>query len=136
VVIYSPVQMAADLPQNYEQNPAFQFIRDVPVDWETSKVLDGEIGQYVTIARKERGGERWFVGSVTNGDARTLTIKLDFLDPGKHYLATVYDDGDDADWDKNSTVFKIENFSVDNSSTLTLKLAPGGGAAIAIVPKK
>lgn len=136
VVLYSPVQMAADLPENYEGNPAFQFIRDVAVDWQESKVLNGEIGDYVTIARKERNGNRWFVGSVTDENARQLVVNLDFLDAGKKYTATVYADGADADWDKNPTSYKIENFSVDNSSVLNLNLAPGGGAAISIVPVK
>ena len=136
VVLYSPVQMAADLPENYEGNPAFQFIRDVAVDWQESKVLNGEIGDYVTIARKERNGDRWFVGSVTDENARQLVVKLDFLDAGRKYMATVYADGADADWDKNPTSYKIENFSVDNSSVLNLNLAPGGGAAISIVPMK
>jgi len=134
VVIYSPIQMVADLPENYEGNPAFQFIRDVGVDWDQSKVLNGEIGDYLTIARKERGTDKWFVGAVTDENARTITFKLDFLDPNKNYKATLYLDGDDADWDKNPTSYKIIKQDVNSTCELTLKLAPGGGAAISIIP--
>jgi hypothetical protein len=101
VVIYSPIQMAADLPENYEGHPAFQFIRDVGVNWDETKVLDGEIGEFVTIARKERETGNWFVGSVTDENAREITIPLSFLDEGKTYRATIYKDGADAHWDMN-----------------------------------
>ncbi|KAB2870418.1 MAG: glycoside hydrolase family 97 protein, partial [Bacteroidales bacterium] len=90
VVIYSPIQMAADLPENYEGHSAFQFIRDVAVDWEQTKVLNGEVGDYITVARQERGTDRWFIGSVTDENARDLTVKLDFLEKGKKYQATMY----------------------------------------------
>jgi len=134
VVIYSPVQMAADLPENYENNPAFQFIRDVGVNWEQTKVLNGEIGDYVTIARQERGTNRWFVGAVTDENARKLNVKLDFLDAGKKYAATLYLDAPDADWNKNPTAYEIKKMEVDSNTELNLKLAPGGGAAISLFP--
>jgi len=136
VVIYSPIQMAADLPEYYHNHPAFQFISDVGVDWEQTKVLNGEVGQFVTIAREERETGNWFLGSITNEEAREIVVKIDFLKPGVKYLATIYADGEDAHWDKNPTSYKIENLTVDNSSVLTLKLAPGGGAAVSfIVPQ-
>ena len=136
VVIYSPQQMAADLPENYTGNPAFQFIRDVGVDWDTSIVLNGEIGDFITIARKERNTDKWFLGSITDENAREINISLDFLDEGKKYNAILYEDAADSHWDKNPTAYKIENKVVDNSNTLTLKLAPGGGAAISFIPVK
>jgi len=134
VVLYSPIQMAADLPENYEGHPAFQFIRDVGVDWDESKILDGEIGEFVTIARKERKTEKWFIGSVTNQDAREITISLTFLDQDKTYHATLYEDGDNADYKKNPTSYKIENEEVTSCDILTIRLAPGGGVAISLLP--
>lgn len=135
VVIYSPVQMAADLIESYEGHPAFQFIRDVGVDWEESIVLNGEVGEYVTIARKERDTEDWFVGSITNEDARKLEITLDFLDEGIIYEVIIYKDGPDAHWDENPTDYAIEKRDVKSGEKLTLKLAPGGGTAISIKKK-
>ena len=134
VVIYSPLQMAADLPENYEGHPAFQFIRDVGVDWDTSIVLNGEIGDYITIVRKEKNTDKWFLGSITDENAREINISLDFLDDGKKYNATLYEDSEDSYWDKNPTAYKIENKILYNSDTLKLKLAPGGGAAISFMP--
>lgn len=134
VVMYSPLQMAADLPEHYEDHLAFQFIRDVGVDWEQSIVLNGEVGEYVTIARLERGSESWFLGSITNQDAREFDIALDFLTSDVKYLATIYSDGNDAHWDKNPLSYKIENKEVDSSSKITLKLASGGGTAISFIP--
>jgi glucan 1,4-alpha-glucosidase len=130
VVIYGPMQMAADLPENYEGHPAFQFIRDVGVDWERSVVINGEIGQYVTIAREERDTGDWFLGSITNGEARSLAIKTDFLEPGVYYRATIYADAPDAHWDLNPTAYIISEMEVNSESELTLNLAPGGGTAI------
>lgn len=130
VVIYGPAQMASDLPENYEGHPAFQFIKDVPVDWEQSLVLNGEIGQYITIARQERGGEDWFLGSLTNEEGRTLEVTLDFLEDGATYEAQIYADNDDADFEKNNMAFKIENRKVTSKDKLVLKLARGGGQAI------
>lgn len=134
VVIYSPLQMVADLPENYEGHPAFQFIRDVGVDWDTSIVLNGEIGDFITIARKERNTNKWFLGSITDENARTIEISLDFLDDGKNYNATLYEDADNSRWDKNPTACKIENIILGNSNNLKLKLAPGGGVAISFIP--
>jgi glucan 1,4-alpha-glucosidase len=134
VVIYSPLQMAADLPENYEGHPAFQFIRDVGVDWDTTLVLNGEIGDYITIARKERNTDKWFLGSITDENARTIEVSLNFLDAGKSYKATLYEDAEDSHWDKNPTAYKIDSKSVDNSDKLSLKLAPGGGTAISFIP--
>ncbi|HOP03013.1 MAG TPA: glycoside hydrolase family 97 protein [Tenuifilaceae bacterium] len=136
VVIYSPIQMAADLPEHYENHPAFQFISDVGVDWEQTKVLNGEIGQFVTIAREECETGNWFLGSITNGEAREIVVKTDFLQPGLKYAATIYEDGEDAHWDKNPTSYKIKNLTVDSSSELSLTLAPGGGAAVSFIVQK
>jgi alpha-glucosidase len=133
VVIYSPVQMAADLIENYQNHPAFQFIREVGVDWEQTKVLNGEPGDFVTIAREERKTGNWFIGSITDKNERILNIQLDFLQPKTSYAATIYKDGKDAHWDKNPTAYEIETIEVDLNSTLELKLAPGGGAAMSII---
>lgn len=135
VVIYSPVQMVADLPEHYEGHPAFQFIRDVAVDWDESKVLDGEVGDFVTIARRERNGDRWFIGAITDENARKQTVKLDFLDKDKQYVATIYEDGADADWDKNPTAYNIRTADVNSDSAIDLALAAGGGAAIELKVK-
>ncbi|MEZ4887759.1 MAG: glycoside hydrolase family 97 protein [Chitinophagales bacterium] len=135
VVLYSPVQMACDLPEFYQEgkHPAFQFIRDVAVDWETSKTLNGEVGEYVTIARQERGSNNWFLGSVTDENTRDLKVKLDFLEAGKKYAATLYLDGDKAHWDDNPTDYKIEKHTVDSETVLDLHLAAGGGAAVSLM---
>lgn len=134
VVIYSPVQMAADLPEHYEDHPAFEFIREVGVDWEQSKVLNGEVGDYVTIARQERGTDRWFLGSITDEQERSLEASLDFLPAGANYKATIYRDGEGAHWDENPSALLIESFLVDRSTTLKLDLAPGGGTAVILEP--
>jgi hypothetical protein len=136
VVIYSPLQMAADLPEHYDGHPAFQFIRDVGVDWEQTIVLNGEVGEYVTIARQERETFNWFLGSITNEEAREFTIKTDFLEHDVKYLATIYADAIDAHWDKNPTGYKIDSMEVDKMSEITLKLAPGGGTAISFMVNK
>lgn len=133
VTLYSPVQMAADLPQNYEQKlDAFQFIKDVPVDWDDTRILEAEPGDYVTIARKQKGKSNWFVGAITDENAREASIVLDFLDKGKKYTATIYKDGVDADWKNNPEKYVIEKLSVDAGTVLKVKLAPGGGCAISI----
>lgn len=134
ILLYSPVQMAADLPEHYEGQPAFQFIREVAVDWQRTEVLNGEVGDYLTIARKERNGERWFLGSATDENERTLTVALDFLDPGVTYSARIYRDGPDAHWDANPLPVTFEMQTVDNSSELDINLAPGGGTAITFEP--
>jgi alpha-glucosidase len=135
VVFYSPLQMAADLPENYEKHAdLFQFIRDVPADWEETHMLNGEIGEYVTIARKERGGEDWFLGSITNEKKRDCEVSLNFLAKGKTYIAEIYRDADDADWKTNPYAHKIEKRHVTCDSVLLLHLAPGGGEAIRLRP--
>ncbi len=137
VVLYSPIQMAADLPENYEARPeAFQFIKDVPTDWEDSKALAGEIGDYVVMARKDRGGADWYLGALTNEDARTITVPLDFLDPDQTYTAEIYRDGEGADYDTNPYPITIERWDgLGASDVLTLPLAPGGGAAVRLIGK-
>lgn len=134
VTISSPVQMACDLPENYKKHmDAFQFIQDVPVDWQDSKILNAEIGKYLTTARKDKNSDNWFIGSITNSDARDLKVKLDFLDKGKKYKATFYKDAANAHWKKNPVSYEIETKSVDSDSVIDIKLAPGGGQAISIV---
>ncbi|HEX4847720.1 MAG TPA: glycoside hydrolase family 97 C-terminal domain-containing protein, partial [Novosphingobium sp.] len=132
VVIYSPVQMVADTPENYAKYPGpMKFIRDVPTDWQDTRVLNGEIGDYVTIVRKERGGEDWYLGAVGDEEARTVSFQLDFLTPGTRYVAEIYRDGDDADYrtDKRHSIV-IEQRPVTSADSMTLRLAPGGGAAV------
>lgn len=136
VVIYSPLQMAADLPEHYEGHPAFQFIHDVGVDWEQTKVLNGEIGEYVTIAREERKTGNWFLGAITNEEARSMTLKTDFLPAGKSFRAVVYADAENAHWNENPEAYQISTFTVDSNSEFSLKLAPGGGAAISFIAEK
>jgi hypothetical protein len=132
VTMYSPLQMAADLPENYERFPdAFQFIKDVPVDWEETKILDAEPGDYIIIARKERNGKNWFVGAITDENEREFNINLDFLDD-INYSATVYSDGDDAHWKDNPMAYQIKTLEVNKNSTIKLHLVPGGGAAISL----
>lgn len=129
VVIYSPIQMAADLIENYEDQPAFQFIKDVPTDWETSKVIDGEIGDYVIIVRKDVHSDDWYLGAITDEEKRDFTIKLDFLDKGK-YEAQIYQDSEKTDLIKAPTEYEILVKEVNSSDTLNLKLANSGGTAI------
>ena len=127
VVIYSPIQMAADLPESYKEQPAFQFIRDVGVDWEQSIVLDGEIGDFVIIAREERETGNWFIGGITNEESRELTINFEFLESDVDYYAVIYKDGEDAHWDDNPTSIEIEEIEINDSSSLTIYLAEEGG---------
>ena len=136
VVLYSPIQMAADLPEHYQQHmEAFQFIKDVPTDWQDTRVLNGEVGDYVTIARKDRNGEGWYLGSVTDEQARELDVPLSFLDPRRTYVAQVYRDGDGADWKAHPFAFARETREVTSTDTLRVRLAPGGGQAIRFMPK-
>lgn len=136
VVLYSPIQMAADLPENYLAKPdAFQFIKDVPTDWEHSIALAGEVGDYVVFARKERkhkqySGNDWFLGAVTDEEAREIPITLDFLESGKTFEALIYADGDKAEWKQNPYEMNIYRKKVTSADKLTLKLAAGGGVAI------
>jgi alpha-glucosidase len=136
VVLYSPLQMAADLPENYQGEPAFQFIRDVAVDWDTTRVLDGRIGDYVAVARRERGGPAWFLGAITDEEARTLDVPLTFLTPGRRYVAEIYADGPKADWLDNPLPLSITRRTVTSATRLQLRLAPGGGQAIRIRPAR
>ena len=135
VCFYCPLQMAADLPENYEKYPGlFKFIVDVPADWETTRLLDGKLGEYVTMARKQRGGEAWYVGSMTNEKGRDLPLALSFLDPGRTYTAHIYRDADNADWQTNPMAYKIETQQVTRDSVISMHLAPGGGEAIELKP--
>lgn len=134
VTIYSPVEMVADLPENYEAKPdAFQFIKDVPVDWDDTKILEAEPGDYVTIARKEKGTNNWFIGAITDENARTTSFLLDFLQKGKKYKAVIYEDAKGANWKTNPEAYAIRSLTVDSNTKLQLSLAPGGGAAISIM---
>jgi hypothetical protein len=134
VTMYSPLQMAADLPETYNKFlDAFQFIEDVAVDWDDSKVLEAEPGDYITIARKAKGKSSWFVGSTCDEQGRTSTINLSFLDPGKKYVATIYADGKDAHYEKNPQAYAIRKVAVTNKTKLTQYCAPGGGYAISIM---
>jgi alpha-glucosidase len=134
VVLYSPLQMAADLPENYERQPAFQFIKDVAVDWDTTRVLAGRIGDYVAVARRVRGGQSWFVGAITDEESRTLDVPLSFLTPGRRYLAEIYADGPGANWLDNPLPVSITRRTVTSATRLRVVLAPGGGQAIRIHP--
>lgn len=137
VTICSPLQMAADLPEAYEKKmDAFQFIKDVAVDWDDSKYLEAEPGEYITVARKAKGSKNWFIGAITNENGRNTNISLDFLDAGKKYQAIIYADAADADYQKNPAAYIISKQVVDNKSVLSLKLAPGGGCAVSIMPVK
>ena len=132
VVLYSPLQMAADLPENYVNQPAFKFIRDVAVDWDTTRVLQGAIGDYVLVARRQRGAQTWFVGAISDENARTFTVPLDFLAAGKRYEAEIYADGPGANWRSNPLPVTISKREVTSATRLTAALAPGGGQAIRI----
>jgi hypothetical protein len=135
VTMYSPLQMAADLPENYEKHlDAFQFIKDVAADWQDSKYLEAEPGDYLTVARKDKNSENWFLGSITDEKARTSEIKLDFLSPNKKYEATIYQDGKDADWENNPKSYSIKKVQVTAKSKIKLLLAKGGGTAISFKP--
>jgi alpha-glucosidase len=133
VVLYSPIQMAADLPENYEKRrDAFQFIVDVPTDWEESIGLAGEVGDYVVMARQERDGKDWYLGAVTDEEARDVSVPLNFLDDGKSYVAEIYRDGKNADWRDDPYEMTLEKRIVAKDDVLNIKLAPGGGAAVRI----
>jgi hypothetical protein len=135
LTMYSPLQMAADLPENYEKHlDAFQFIEDVAVDWDDTKILEAEPGDYITIARKAKGKDEWYVGAITDENPRTATANLNFLDPGKKYSVTIYRDGDKAHWKDNPMEYQIAKFEISNKSVLKLTLAAGGGAAVSIKP--
>ena len=135
IIMYSPLQMAADVPESYERYAdAFQFIKDVPADWSQSHYVEAEPGQYITVARREKNGERWFVGSITAVDRRKSRLELNFLKPGKEYTATIYCDAKDADNRQNQARYTIRKQRVTSKSVLTLTTVNGGGYAISIVP--
>lgn len=135
VTMFSPLQMAADLPENYEKYlDAFQFIKDVALDWDQSIYLDAEPGEHVTVARKAKNTENWFVGAITNEKARNAKINLSFLNKGQKYIVTIYKDAKNADWEKNPEAYEIEKFVVSNKTILNIQLAAGGGAALSITP--
>lgn len=133
VTIYSPLQMAADLPETYDRfADAFQFIKDVAVDWDDTYILEAEPGDYITIARKAKGKNEWFIGGVTDENARTSVIDFSFLPEGNKYIATVYEDAKDANWETNPMSYNIRKIVVDNKTKLKQALAPGGGVAISV----
>jgi alpha-glucosidase len=134
VVLYSPVQMAADLIENYEGQPAFKFIKDVAVDWDTTRVIEGKIGDYVVVARRERNAQSWYLGAITDEEARTFDVPLTFLTPGRKYVAEIYADGPGANWATNPLPVAISSKPVDSTSRLRMVLAPGGGQAVRIRP--
>jgi glucan 1,4-alpha-glucosidase len=135
VTLYSPLQMVADLPENYElHKDAFQFIRDVTTDWDDTRIIAAEPGDYVYIARKEKGTKKWFVGAITDENNRVADLPLSFLEKGNKYIATIYRDAANADWKDNPEAYTIEKFVVDSSTRLRIELARGGGAAISIFP--
>ncbi|MES2893078.1 MAG: glycoside hydrolase family 97 protein [Bacteroidota bacterium] len=135
VTLYSPLQMAADFPENYNRFlDAFQFIKDVAVDWDESRYLEAEPGEYITVARKAKGGANWFLGNVNGEKIRSSSVSFDFLDTGKTYVATIYADAKDAHYKTNPQAYTIRKVLVSNKSKLTQQSAPGGGYAISIVP--
>jgi len=134
VVFFSPLQMAADLPENYVARPdAFQFIRDVPLDWDTTLIREAEPGEYLLIVRKERGKDNWFAGAITNEKARNLRLRLDFLPAGKKFAMRIYQDGKEADWKNNPESYQILEREAKQGMEVPISLAPGGGAAISII---
>ncbi|REE82105.1 alpha-glucosidase [Lutibacter oceani] len=135
VVFYSPIQMLADLPENYDGNPAFKFLQDVPVDWQDTKVLNAEIAEYITTVRKDKFSEDWYLGSLTNEESRSFDIDLSFLDPDATYEAQIYADEVGTTWKKNATKVAITTKEVKSTDTLKLNLGEGGGTAIRFVKK-
>lgn len=134
VTLYSPLQMAADLVENYEKHmDAFQFIKDVAVDWDDSKYIEAEPGDYITVARKAKGTGNWFVGGITDENARTANFTLDFLEPGKQYVATLYADGKDADYKENPTSYQIKKGLVTNKTKMSVKEASSGGFGLSLI---
>lgn len=137
VTMYSPLQMAADMPEHYaEKMDAFQFIKDVPVNWSKSIYLDAEPGEFIVAARKDCQSDNWYVGGVTNGMARNCEVNLEFLSPGEKYTATLYMDGVTAHYDTNPESYIISSFEVNNKLSIPIRMAPGGGFAMSIKQKK
>ncbi len=134
VTIYSPLQMAGDFPDNFNKHlDAFRFIKDVPVDWDDTRIIEAEPGDYITTVRKQKGKPNWFLGAITDENSRKTTIKLDFLDNNATYQATIYRDSPTANWQTNPESYVIETITVTNQSTLNLQLAKGGGCAVSFV---
>lgn len=135
VTMYSPLQMAADLPENYALYPdAFRFIKDVPVDWDESRYLQAEPGRYIVVARRGKGTGSWFVGCTASEHGHKTSLKLDFLQPGREYRATIYSDAPDAHYLTNPEAYEITSKTVTSKSRLQLTAVPGGGFAISITP--
>lgn len=135
VTLYSPLQMAADLPENYERFPdAFQFIKDVAVDWDDTKIIAAEPGDYLTIARKARDKDEWFLGAITDEQPRSSRVRLDFLPADRWYVATIYADAPDAHWEKNPMAYRIQTVLVQRTTILEMRLAAGGGTAVSLRP--
>lgn len=135
VVFYSPIQMVADLPENYVQHPeALQFLRDVPVDWAVTKVPDARIGDYVITARRDRNSQDWYVGGITDGEARSVVVEFDFLDEDRPYEATIYRDHEHAGWDTNPTAYVVESVEIRKGDRLEVQMAAGGGFAMRLTP--
>lgn len=135
VTLYAPWQMAADEIENYKGQPAFAFIEQVPTNWQESRVLQAEIGKYIVTARKDRDSENWFVGGMTDADARDLTMRFDFLDKDVKYHAIIYRDGPDATYKGNPYPMVIDQMTIDHTTVLPIHLAPSGGFAISIMKK-
>jgi alpha-glucosidase len=134
MILYSPFQMASDLPENYVKNKAFEFITQVPVDWEDTRVLDAKIGDYIIVVRKVRNAEDWYLGAITDENRREITIDLSFLNWDHTYKAQIISDGRDACYDTNPTDFSYQEKNVNSNETIQLVLAPGGGTAIHFIP--
>ena len=134
VVLYSPLQMAADLVENYRDQPALQFVKDVPVDWEETRVLHGKIGDYITVVRKDRNSDDWYLGSITDENPRDLEAALSFLPAGKKYLAEIYADAAETDWKSNPRAIDIRKLLVDQNTRYRIRLAAGGGQAVRLRP--
>nr|HPR33584.1 glycoside hydrolase family 97 catalytic domain-containing protein [Prolixibacteraceae bacterium] len=135
VVFYSPLQMACDLPENYEGKPALKFIENVPVNWDVTRVPEARIGEYVSIARKDRHSGDWYLGCITGEKARIGLIALDFLEKDAPYQAEIYRDGMDAHWETHPTSIVMETLNVKGGDSLPVKLVPGGGMAVRFVPE-
>lgn len=135
VTLFSPMQMVADLPENYLDHPAFEFIRNVPVSWDAMVPLDGVIGDFFVIARKDRDSEDWYIGAVTDENEREVEVNFDFLPPHSHFTVTLYRDAHDADWQSNPEAYEIEQFEVTHTSRRSIRLAPGGGFGARLIPE-
>ena len=137
VVLYSPMQMVPDLPENYAARPdAFQFIIDVPTDWEESVALDGAVGDFVVIARQARGTGDWYVGAITDEESRDVSVPLHMLEEGVDYIAEIYRDGEAAHWNDSPYALTIERRTVSRATSLELRLAAGGGTAVRFRPQE